>query len=287
MRHSLRTRPFYLSLTLACLLAAGAQAQDAISAKDALAKVARNYGPSATAAIVEMTGTFGQDQPESWSLVAWDESATFNLRAYSIERGDVTDGGEDYSRLYPENPPTGFIPLDKLKIDSTLAFEIAEKQARAARMGFNSLNYSLAAMEYATEPVWALDLVDADDDLAGKVFISGETGEVLRTVFIYRNDPLNLRIVDSAAPRTTEATTTAAPEPEQVIIGTTPPGGIAPAPMESLIPAPATPPSDSIAPPPSTSIPPAPPLSPAPPQPIIPTPSGDRVIPPPPIPLEP
>jgi hypothetical protein len=232
--------------------------------------------------------------------VAWDESATFNLRAFTIERGQAADGGDDYSRHYPENPPTGFIPIDKLKIDSTLAFEIAEKEARRARMGFNSLNYRLAAMEYATEPVWTLDLVDADDNLAGKVFLSGETGEVLRTLFIYRNDPLNFRIVDSAAPRTETDPSAPVPAPAptteltpapmapstdpQIIIGTSPPSDPALPPMPNLTPDPSSGLSDTPAPP-STTVPPPPPLSPMPSPPS--TRGGDRVIPPPPIPLEP
>lgn len=292
MRHSSRTRPFLLLFSLAITVATSAYAQDPLSAKDALAAVARTHGPASTAAIVEMTGTFGQDQPEKWSLISWDERSVFNLRNYQIERGEVIDGGDDYARHYPDNPPTGFVPIAKLKIDSTLAFEIAEKEARRARMGFNSLNYRLAAMEYATEPVWTLDLIDADENLAGKIYLSGETGEVLRTLFFYRNDPLKIRIVDSAAPRAEELSTQA-PATTQAPAAATDDRVTVGAPQEGTMSEPALPPmpdlsgpanpplDDSVAPPPTPTTPPAPVTPPTPP---APTPGGDRFIPPPPIP---
>jgi hypothetical protein len=225
-----------------------------------------------------MRGFEGIPEPDEWTIKVWDPQAREMVREYWAGEGEATDEGNS-GDFYPERSPFGFVRITDLKLDSKAAFVIAEGEARKARMGFDSLNYSLRCREFSREPVWTLELLDADEEMAGKVYISGSTGEVLRTVWIYRGSrgrpsggPL---IVDSSAPRDggTDASSGARSESASGE-GSRPDAG---APLKKITPdepdplSPTTPPSS----------PPQPPLPPA-------TSGGtDTRIPPPPIPPEP
>lgn len=183
---------------------AHAQRDRGLSAREALQLVSERFGAESVEWVVEMRGWEGVPEPEEWEVVAWDPQSRYLVREYWAGEGEATNEGstDDY---YPDRSPFGYIRLTDLKLDSKAAFVIAEAEARKAKMGFDSLNYSLRCREFSREPVWTLELTDGVSRTVGKVYISGSTGEVLRTVWIYRGTdarpgggPL---IVDSAAPR--------------------------------------------------------------------------------------
>ncbi len=181
-----------------------AQGDRGLSAREALELVSERFGAERVEWLIEMRGYEGVPEPEEWEIDAWDPRSRFQTREYWAGGREATNEGssDDY---YPERSPFGFVRVTDLKLDSKAAFVIAEAEARKAKMGFDSLNYFLRCREFSREPIWTLELVDAGGGIAGKVYISGSTGEVLRTVWIYRGErgrpdggPL---ILDSAAPR--------------------------------------------------------------------------------------
>jgi len=231
---------------LACLalLTPLVQAQDSreIAAKAALINIANRYGADKVQWIVELRGFYGQPQPKEWEIVVHDPDMPMLLHEFwAGQNGEVSDEGPSKD-FYPKRSPTGFIKLSDLKLDSKAAFTVAEGEARKAKMAFNAVNFYLRCREYSREPIWTLELVDINEDLVGKIYISGSTGEMLRTVWYYRGErggpdgrPI---LIDSAAPqaggeRGTELrsmNSNSAPGPEPGSPTESPLGGLPPIP---------------------------------------------------------
>jgi hypothetical protein len=232
-----------LSVTVTLIFLTGALPARAqrtnMSAREAIGLVSTQFGPQTVEWLAEMRAQGGIPQPSDWQLLAYDERAPRLLYRFWAGAGRAGDGGVDDTR-YPDDVPVGFFSVNQIGVDSVAAFTIAEGEARKARMAFDSCDYLLRVREYSNEPVWRLELLDASRRLVGKLYISANNGEVLRTVWVYRDqrartDGLPL-IIDSLAP-TRQAV-------DQSLSGTGYPGvdpgmalgsaGVAPAP--SLIP---------------------------------------------------
>lgn len=135
--------------------------------------------------IVEMRGTYAQSQPEEWTVVAYSSSSSTRLRSFWAGSGRSTDEGEN-DDFYPYKMPAGFFAKEDLKIDSPAAFSKAELAARAAKVGFDNVDYWLRCRDFSGEPVWGITLKDADNYVVGFVAISGSSGAVLRTAWFRR-----------------------------------------------------------------------------------------------------
>ena len=273
-----------------------------IAAKAALINVANRYGADKVQWIVELRGFYGQPQPKEWEIVVHDPGMPQLLHEFwAGQNGDVSDEGPSKD-FYPKRSPTGFIKLSDLKLDSKAAFTVAEGEARKAKMGFNAVNFYLRCREYSREPIWTLELVDINEDLAGKIYISGSTAEVLRTVWYYRGErggpdgrPI---LIDSAAPqaggeRGTELrsmSSNSVPGPESGTGSETgsPLGGLPPIPPGITGGQPVMPSNPSPGPVPRPPVPSGDPDANRIPKPPVPPPSGggsiDTTIPPPPVP---
>jgi hypothetical protein len=200
-----KSAPLFTALAVAILsIVPSAEAQRTnLSARDALGLVSTQFGPQATQWIAEMRAQGGIPQPSDWQVLAYDQRAPKLLYRFWAGGGRAGDGGIDDLR-YPDDVPVGYFSTSQISVDSVAAFTIAEGEARKARMAFDSCDYLLRLREYSTELVWRLELLDASRRLVGKLYISGNTGEVLRTIWVYRDQrarpdgqPL---IVDSMAP---------------------------------------------------------------------------------------
>ncbi len=200
-------KPPVFALTLTLLVLTGtmpAKAQRTnMSAREAISLVSAQFGPQTVEWLAEMRAQGGIPQPSDWQLLAYDERAPRLLYRFWAGGGRAGDGGVDETR-YPDDVPVGYFSANQIGVDSVAAFTIAEGEARKARMAFDSCDYLLRVREYSAEPVWRLELLDASRRLVGKLYISANNGEVLRTVWIYRDqrarpDGLPL-IIDSFAP---------------------------------------------------------------------------------------
>lgn len=200
-----QSNPLFTALAAALLWAApAAEAQRTnLSARDALGLISAQFGPQATQSIAEMRAQGGIPQPSDWQVLAYDERAPKLLYRFWAGGGRAGDGGVDDLR-YPDDVPIGYFGVSQIAVDSVAAFTIAEGEARKAKMAFDSCDYLLRLREYSTELVWRLELLDAARRLVGKLYISGNTGEVLRTIWVYRDQRARpdgqALIVDSLAP---------------------------------------------------------------------------------------
>jgi hypothetical protein len=188
------------------------------SAREALDLVSAQFGPRAVQWVAEMHATRGMPQPTDWEIVSYDDRFPQLLYRFRSGGGRASDIGPDESR-YPVDVPMGYFSPNQIAVDSVAAFTIAEGEARRARVAFDSCEYLLRVREFSTEPLWRLELIDANRRIVGKLYISATSGAVLRTVWIYR-DAQRLRpdglptIDDSFAPTRGFQTTGVAPAPD-------------------------------------------------------------------------
>lgn len=201
-RQTLLSSAAFSAILFAAALPSNAQRAN-MSAREAIGLVSAQFGPNSIQWIAEMRAQGGIPQPSDWQVLAYDERAPRLLYRFWAGGGRAGDGGLDELR-YPDDVPIGYFNVNQIGVDSVAAFTIAEGEARRAQMAFDSCDYLLRVREYSSEPVWRLELMDSARRLAGKLYISASTGEVLRTVWVYRDrrarpDGLPL-IVDSFAP---------------------------------------------------------------------------------------
>lgn len=191
-------------LLLGCALVTPLTAQQpGLSARESLGLIASQFGPQSTQWLAEMRGHAGIPQPREWHVQSFDERAPRLLYNFRASGGSASDVGVDEQR-YPENIPFGYFSPNQIGLDSVAAFTIAEGEARKAKMSFDSCDYLLRVREFSIEPIWSLQLLDPAQRIVGKIYISANSGQVLRTVWVYRDQrarrdgrPL---IIDSAAP---------------------------------------------------------------------------------------
>ena len=174
-----------------------ASADQQIHAVQAIDRVAGRHGSKFVQKIVQMTGAYGQSQPEEWRMVVYDATSESMLREFWIGDTRATNEGANYD-FYPKHPPSGFINLQRLKFGSMKAFTILDREASGARIGFDTIDYLLRCREFSDEPIWTLTAKNADGYEVARIYLSGESGQVLRTIWTYRQGRRVSKIVDSS-----------------------------------------------------------------------------------------
>ncbi len=158
------------------------------SGKDALVTLEKAVADRPQDRVVQMVGVRGQDQPPEWRVVVQDtESGNGVFYMYTVQGKSVVKR-ETVQKDYREQLPVATIPKGDILFDSKDAFKIADRQAKKAKIGFDSLNYELRCPELSRTPVWYVDLRDDRDRMVGRLFISAKNGEVLRQVWFPPNN---------------------------------------------------------------------------------------------------
>jgi hypothetical protein len=160
--------------------AAGAHSQ--MSAVSTLWAFGRERGTHELSRVVGVVGFFGQDQPRQWRLLAHDAQQRGVMREYILENGRVV-AERRFARDPKQDMPSIVIPVGQLKVDSKQAFLLAEAQATAANIGFDSAHYQLRCRDLRNEPVWVLNLSDTARKTVGVVYISALNGDIIRKVW--------------------------------------------------------------------------------------------------------
>ena len=193
----MRLTTLLITIILSIVTVSMAQEDDplGLSSSTVLKKIYTQYGQYFADKIVELRGVKGQSQPREWKIVVHDERSQRRLRTVIISGDRIRDEGETLN-YYPDNLPIGFASSAKIKIDSVKAFNILIKEARAARIGFNYVDYKLRSLEFGDEPVWALSAMSEKGILLGQVILSAFDANVFRTVWYYRGSKGYVKIVD-------------------------------------------------------------------------------------------
>jgi hypothetical protein len=138
---------------------------------------AQKIAPS-PAALVEITGERGEPRPAEWKLVYSDPAARGGVREI-VASGDVVVSERTPLRGYSDLSTAQPISLQRLKIDSDGAFEVANRQAAAKQIGFNWVDYTLRANPVTGAPTWILRLSNSLGAQVGSLQISAEDGSVI------------------------------------------------------------------------------------------------------------
>lgn len=154
---------------------------------------ARNHTRKDMTKLVAVLGGNGSPTPRGWSFLFHDSASPTHL-GFLAPGEDLEPADEAYGK--GESPR--YFDASRVNIDSPAAFEAANKQAAAAKIGFDRLNYELRGMEFTGEPIWTLRLLDADENVVGIVHLSAETGRVKRTIWMRLTARKGARVIDSA-----------------------------------------------------------------------------------------
>ena len=146
--------------------------------RGALTTLTREKGASVASHAVQISGTRGRTNlvHGGWSC------ATRNSPVDSTNTLSARTRWSKPPRFRPRTVPgVSRAPLVKrVKFDSTAAFAAADKAAKKALIGFDSLDYELRNKELSQDPVWLVRLRGAGGATAGELIISAESGAVLR-----------------------------------------------------------------------------------------------------------
>ncbi len=142
------------------------------SAKDALAVLKAQRPPSITANVTNIRGHRGQDQPVLWEITSRisDGERVFVIKGDKIIADTIYSSGGGVS-----------VDIRRLQIDSSQAFQIANRAAIKANVGFDSIDYELLAAPLGNAPLWLIYLRDFKGRDVGKLELSGESPKLLRS----------------------------------------------------------------------------------------------------------
>ena len=172
------------------------------TARSAADHVQMRFGVAALAALGGVEGTRGTPQPVRWTFMVADPRSKNGMKQYVANANGAADRGA-VENGYPDAIPLAYFNWSQVKVDSDAAFQAADKEARAAKVGFDSVNFLLRAREGSLGPVWTMMLIDTSKRLVGRVEISAASGEVTRRIWLhYKEGPGKVltRVEDSATP---------------------------------------------------------------------------------------
>lgn len=199
---------------------------DQMDAYAALLLAGRERGDALLATLVEMRGIDGEPQPRRWTMSFRDETARGGIREIIVSPKGIVG---ERTPLRPAAQGSAVMTARDLKLNSTGAFEAANREAARARLGFHSLNYRLFNRQGA--PVWLLQLFEVGGSEVGQIEFSAVDGTMLsglRTPAPGQSPPADVAPDPVPAPAAPEILTT--PDAPAPIV---PPGAT------STVPAPA------------------------------------------------
>ena len=173
---------------LAALLlsAAPALAQNAPTAYDAMRAVGTQFGSDAVERVIAISGVNGNPQPEKWNILLRDRAAQGGVREVEVTNGRISNqrapsrdvaGGQD-------------IPIDthRLNLDSSGAYEVANKTADSSHVPFAFVNYTLRT-DSRGNPTWIVTLQSQRHRSLGTIYIGANKGTVTRTEGMFQGLP--------------------------------------------------------------------------------------------------
>ena len=168
-----------LILVTAVLLQGVCRAGD--TAYQALRVLGRERTSALLNRVIQVEGREGAPQPGVWKVVLDDPAARGGVREFEVQNGKVSSERTPV-HAYSGTAAEAVMDFKKLNLDSAGAFTIANKEAAAARVGFDTVDYVLRCGDNAGAPVWILKLTDDKRQVVGTIQISADSGAVVSRV---------------------------------------------------------------------------------------------------------
>jgi hypothetical protein len=151
-----------------------------VSAQDtaykALRAIGKQRGEKALNQVVAISGQSGRPQPVDWRISLDDPTARGGVREFDIVSGQIS---AERTPAHPSQTRVRPIDLTKLNLDSDGAFHLAEQEASRNQVGFDSINYQLAADNATGQPVWTLEVFDYEQRPVGTVKVAASNGTLV------------------------------------------------------------------------------------------------------------
>jgi hypothetical protein len=151
-----------------------------VSAQDtaykALRTIGAQRGEKALNQVIAISGQSGRPQPVDWQIALDDPTARGGVREFDIVSGKISSERTPVRSSQVRSTP---IDLTKLNLDSDGAFHLAEQEASRNQVGFDSVNYQLAADSATGRPVWTLEIFDYEQRPVGTVQIAASNGTLI------------------------------------------------------------------------------------------------------------
>lgn len=148
------------------------------TAYEALRLLSAQRGQKILSSVIELRGSGGVPQPGTWKIVLDDPMARGGVREFEIAEGKVLSERTPVSTFVGVNDGT-IIDVQKLNLDSSGAFTVAEAEARRQKIGFDAVDYILRRSETSGMPEWVLRLQGEGKGTVGTVHIAADTGAVV------------------------------------------------------------------------------------------------------------
>lgn len=130
--------------------------------------------------ILGMVGFCGLSLPAEWLfLTGKPEDFGAELRESVFARGKIL---AERTLKVSADLDLPHLPIERkrLKVTTANAYETAVARAKVEKVSFNSVRYQLRVRDGGNEPVWLISFLNRAQVGVGVVYVSAETGEVLR-----------------------------------------------------------------------------------------------------------
>ncbi len=163
-------------LVFCFLIAPLSAAETALSALKALNNASR---PELLAGLAELKGKEGVPQPPEWIILCNDPNTHGGIRELTVANGHIISERTPMGEYVGEGD-LPHLTVSPTTIDSGVIFKIVDREAKAARIGFDSIDYVLRVDAISGKPLWIVQLHKSSGALVGTMELSAETGEVLK-----------------------------------------------------------------------------------------------------------
>lgn len=153
------------------------------SALAALSALPDNYAQY----VVRVSADNADPDPETWYVMTYKDTMNSPLRSVAITKGKIK---QDEISLNPASYLRSRTPInpDRVKIDSTRAYQIAEAYCVANNKKLDSVSFALSQQGKASVPVWEIWCYDSKEKPLGYLKISASEGGVF-TAKGFKNAP--------------------------------------------------------------------------------------------------
>ena len=157
---------------LQCFILLFAGNLQAETAKEIITILKEHRGAIIAENVTAVRGHRGQDQPKIWEV---------STRMSDGERVFVVTDKQIIADTVYSSGGGVVIDLRRLRIDSGDVFRVVNRLAAMGNVGFDSIDYELRAAPLGNAPLWVVHLRDYAGKDVGRVEVSGESAEVLRS----------------------------------------------------------------------------------------------------------
>ena len=168
-------------------------AQTSPTAYDALRIVGKQLNRDYVNRVVSVSGLNGNPQPSTWRILV-DDRNTHGIREVEVRDGRVTSNRMSDRNIVGTAQGATINPA-RLNLDSSGAYEVADRTADSSHVPFAYVNYTLRTNERG-DGTWIVNLQNQSHRPVGTIYIGANKGTVTRTEGMFAGAPMDAVVED-------------------------------------------------------------------------------------------